>query len=52
VENAEGAHGKPLPDPEEAIAELGGIRDIKVQVQVPTVAAARALVDAGQAAAG
>ena len=27
VEDQEGKHGKPLPDAEEAIAELGGLRD-------------------------
>src|SRR5215510_1054867 len=41
VENVEGAHGKPVPDPEEAIAELGGIRDIVVRVQAPAIAAVR-----------
>jgi transketolase len=35
VENVEGAHGKPVPDPDEAIAELGGIRDLTVQVMPP-----------------
>ncbi|RSM91897.1 transketolase [Kibdelosporangium aridum] len=34
VENTEGAHGKPLPDAEDAIAELGGKRD-SVTVNVP-----------------
>jgi transketolase len=32
VANAEGAHGKPVPDPDEAITELGGVRDLTVQV--------------------
>ncbi|MGN6175733.1 MAG: transketolase [Streptosporangiaceae bacterium] len=41
VQDAEGAHGKPLPDAEEAIAELGGVRNIRVQVQPPAAAAAR-----------
>ncbi|MEV7325520.1 transketolase [Streptomyces sp. NPDC093970] len=41
VEDREGMHGKPLPDPEEAIAELGGVRDLRVHVQEPP--AARAL---------
>ncbi|NEA38242.1 transketolase [Streptomyces sp. SID11385] len=31
----EGLHGKPLKDPEGAIAELGGVRDIRVSVQKP-----------------
>ncbi|MFG2194094.1 transketolase [Streptomyces sp. NPDC048639] len=35
VEDREGFHGKPLPDAEAAIAELGGIRDIQVDVQAP-----------------
>ena len=41
MQDAEGAHGKPLPDAEEAIAERGGLRDIRVQVLAPAVAAAR-----------
>ncbi|BBB00947.1 putative transketolase [Actinacidiphila reveromycinica] len=35
VENQEGKHGKPLPDAEAAIRELGGRRDLRVQVQAP-----------------
>jgi transketolase len=35
VENEEGWHGKPLDDPEAAIAELGGERSIVVDVQKP-----------------
>ncbi|MGW0709559.1 transketolase [Streptomyces sp. NPDC002643] len=35
VQDREGLHGKPLKEPEEAIAELGGIRDIRVEVQPP-----------------
>jgi transketolase len=35
VEDKEGAHGKPVPDAEEAIRELGGIRDIRVRVAPP-----------------
>jgi transketolase len=35
VQNLDGAHGKPLPDLDEAIAELGGIRDLGVQVTPP-----------------
>jgi transketolase len=35
VEDAEGAHGKPLPDPEEAIRELGGPRSARVEVKPP-----------------
>jgi transketolase len=35
VENVNGAHGKPLEDPEAAIQELGGRRDLTVQVAKP-----------------
>jgi transketolase len=35
VEDQPGKHGKPLDDPEEAIAELGGERDLSVQVASP-----------------
>ncbi|MET9254669.1 transketolase [Streptomyces sp. NPDC003717] len=35
VEDQEGKHGKPLPDADEAIAELGGQRDIHVKVHEP-----------------
>jgi transketolase len=35
VENREGWHGKPLDDPEAAIAELGGERNIVVEVLRP-----------------
>jgi transketolase len=35
VENADGAHGKPVPDAEEAIRELGGQRDLTVPVAKP-----------------
>ncbi|MGV9940191.1 transketolase [Streptomyces sp. NPDC003401] len=38
VEDREGLHGKPLPDADEAIAELGGVRDLRVQVHEPPVA--------------
>ncbi|WP_369214715.1 transketolase [Streptomyces flavofungini] len=41
VENREGQHGKPLPDAQEAIAELGGERQVQVEVRKP--AAARTL---------
>jgi transketolase len=48
VEDKNGFHGKPLDDPEEAIAELGGERDITIEVakpelSVPPRAVARAL---------
>ncbi|AIS01409.1 transketolase [Streptomyces glaucescens] len=35
VEDREGLHGKPLPDADEAIAQLGGKRDLVVQVHQP-----------------
>nr|WSY50370.1 transketolase [Streptomyces sp. NBC_00886] len=41
VQDREGLHGKPLPDADAAIAELGGPRDLRVQVGEPS--AARAL---------
>jgi transketolase len=34
VENKNGWHGKPLDDPEAAIAELGGVRDLRIKVHV------------------
>ncbi|MFJ5973137.1 transketolase [Streptomyces sp. NPDC093060] len=39
VEDREGLHGKPLPEPEEAVAELGGPRDLRVRVGEPPAAA-------------
>jgi transketolase len=38
VANKNGFHGKPLADPEAAIAELGGMRDIHVEVARPATA--------------
>ncbi|WP_116042696.1 transketolase [Amycolatopsis palatopharyngis] len=35
VEDKPGKHGKPLEDPEAAIAELGGERDLRVEVAAP-----------------
>ena len=35
VENKDGFHGKALPEPEKAIEELGGIRNITVEVAKP-----------------
>jgi len=35
VENLEGKHGKPLSDPKKAIEELGGVRDLRVDVAKP-----------------
>jgi transketolase len=39
VEDQPGRHGKPLDDAEEAIAELGGERDLSVEVTMPDTAA-------------
>jgi transketolase len=39
--DGEGGHGKPTPDAEEAIRELGGIRDIRVAVAPSTPQPAR-----------
>ncbi|MBV8999057.1 MAG: transketolase [Solirubrobacterales bacterium] len=36
VENQPGKHGKPLSDAQKAIDELGGARDLKVEVAKPT----------------
>ncbi|MET8679335.1 transketolase [Streptomyces sp. NPDC004647] len=35
VQDREGFHGKPLPDAAEAITELGGVRDLRVEVHAP-----------------
>ncbi|MFI6560275.1 transketolase [Streptomyces sp. NPDC050534] len=47
VQDREGLHGKPLPDADEAIAELGGRRDLRVQVQEPPAARMLHAVRAG-----
>jgi transketolase len=39
VEDENGFHGKPLDDPDAAIDELGGVRDIRIEVAMPAVAA-------------
>jgi transketolase len=41
VENKNGWHGKPLPNTDEAIAELGGVRDIRVEVAKPDTSVPR-----------
>lgn len=41
VEDKEGAHGKPVPDAEEAIEELGGRRSARVSVSPPASSPAR-----------
>ena len=35
VEDENGFHGKPLDDPEAAIAELGGLRNIRIEIAKP-----------------
>ena len=35
VEDVNGFHGKPLDDPDEAVAELGGLRDLRIEVAKP-----------------
>ncbi|QKW30195.1 transketolase [Streptomyces seoulensis] len=35
TEDREGLHGKPLKDADEAIEELGGVRDLRVRVHAP-----------------
>nr|WP_268744360.1 transketolase [Streptomyces argyrophyllae] len=40
VQDREGLHGKPLPEAEDAIAELGGPRSLHVRVAEPQAAAA------------
>ncbi|WAU84076.1 transketolase [Streptomyces sp. Qhu-G9] len=47
VEDREGLHGKPLPDADEAIGELGGVRDLRVEVQQPPAARMLHAVRAG-----
>ncbi|HEY8474455.1 MAG TPA: transketolase [Natronosporangium sp.] len=36
IEDQEGFHGKPLPDPEQVIEQLGGVRNLIVPVAKPT----------------
>ncbi|HZB22949.1 MAG TPA: transketolase, partial [Gaiellaceae bacterium] len=43
IENRNGFHGKPLADPDAAIAELGGVRDLRIPPRRPTAAGIRAL---------
>ncbi len=51
VEDQPGRHGKPLDDPEAAVDELGGLRDLRVDVAVPSEATAhRFEVDVDRAA--
>ncbi|ASR38460.1 transketolase [Prauserella marina] len=48
VEDAEGAHGKPLPDEADAIAELGGQRSLRIEVAAPSVIAQPRLPEVGR----
>jgi transketolase len=50
VENRNGLHGKPLPDPEAAIRELGGLRDLTVRPSVPSGDAQPHRFETGEAA--
>ncbi|WP_053850356.1 transketolase [Streptomyces sp. NRRL B-24085] len=47
IEDREGLHGKPLKDADEAIEELGGVRDLRVQVHEPPAARILHAVRAG-----
>ncbi|MCZ7456381.1 transketolase [Streptomyces sp. WMMC940] len=47
VEDQEGKHGKPLPDAETAIEELGGPRFVTVEVEPPPAASGRRDRDRG-----
>ncbi|MFD3311398.1 transketolase [Streptomyces sp. NPDC058694] len=47
VQDREGLHGKPLPDADEAIGELGGVRDLRVEVRQPPAARMLHAVRAG-----
>jgi transketolase len=52
VQDVEGAHGKPVPDAAEAVAELGGIRDIRVRVRPPHAVDGAASIGTGPDRAG
>ncbi|MFJ9098886.1 transketolase [Streptomyces sp. NPDC102405] len=47
IEDREGLHGKPLKNADDAIEELGGIRDLRVRVQEPPAARMLHAVPAG-----
>ncbi|MCD7436867.1 transketolase [Streptomyces lincolnensis] len=47
VQDREGLHGKPLKNADEAIEELGGVRDIRVEVHEPPAARVLHAVRAG-----
>jgi transketolase len=48
VENREGAHGKALKEPEQAVEELGGLRSLTVEVQSPVGRAAPYRFESGE----
>ncbi|HKA26531.1 MAG TPA: transketolase [Gaiellaceae bacterium] len=48
VENQNGWHGKPLPDPDEAIEELGGLRNITIEVTKPEQMGRKAEIENGR----
>ncbi|TMR25510.1 transketolase [Nonomuraea turkmeniaca] len=48
VENREGAHGKALKDPGKAVEELGGPRDVRVEVRAPEKAPTPHRFESGQ----
>lgn len=50
VEDQEGAHGKPLGEAEEAIAELGGVRSLRLRVAAPSGAGSPHRFQVGEAA--
>ncbi|WP_069760356.1 transketolase [Streptomyces sp. LUP47B] len=47
IEDREGLHGKPLKNADDAIEELGGVRDLRVRVQEPPAARMLHAVPAG-----
>ncbi|MFE3038068.1 transketolase [Streptomyces canus] len=47
IEDREGLHGKPLKNADDAIEELGGVRDLRVQVHEPPAARILHAVRAG-----
>jgi transketolase len=49
VEDAEGAHGKPVPDAAEAVRELGGERSLKIDLPAPDPAGEPHRFEAGEA---
>ncbi|MFI7383631.1 transketolase [Streptomyces sp. NPDC049813] len=48
AEDREGLHGKPLPEPDEAVAELGGDRGVRVEIAPPPAARSLHAVRSGR----